>query len=1026
MPRGRPRPRRVIGPVLILAALAYAVALLGMPHLPGWLRWMPSWGSVGLVAVLGVVGVRWAEPWAKRRESLADAEWEAVGLLRRHLGRRDDLPRVGRRTGLALALRVHPAIRATGGAPDPDLPAWVERDKGPEVYAALREAAGRGGFVLLVGDSSVGKTRLLYEAVERELPGWAVLAPDLGDGALVNTVATAAFKLPKLVVWLDELQRYLDGPYLTSGSTAITADAVRHLLDSPEPVVIVGTLWPDHVHDLRGTEPDPETRAPRARYQAAVDILDDRRRREITIQSFSTAERTSAATLAGTDSRLAEALADRTFNVTEVLAGAPQLIRRYEQATDELHAVLRAALDARRVGIRAPLTEASLLPAARAYLTGVRADDDWFAPALTELARPDQGVAPLVAVPDAERRSVQGYDVADYLLQYANRRHRTDRVPAGAWRAFIDHTDDLDDLRRLASAAHDRLCYRAAELAYLRLSRIDHRQAGNAAWQAGELMERQERTGEAIEHFTRAADADDLMAPKLLAMLLARLGRTDDLRRRADAGDEDAASHLISLLGRTREAADALRDWTGNDDRSFAWWAQRELAGLLSARGDVESLRARALEGDFDCANSLARLLKERGDLDGAIEVWRAGLDAGEQWAAIGMSDLLSGANRKGEAVAVLETWLESARSRDSLGRQTVHRALVDLYVGEGLIDKALDMVRADPEAVGWDTGDQIVRRLTERGDLDGLRSLADGGNDEAKRWARPALAAMLGERGELEELRSRAESGEWEAALHLADLLTGQGEAERAIAMFRRLADDLRPGGLTWASKRLARMLAERGDEEELRTRADDGDRDAANHLAELLAERGDLDGLWARARAGDRASSRRLIDQADPEGLQVLAEAGDHLATRRLIERLADHGDLDRVIALLTASADSPFIELSWRDLAGRTGDDRVVAALRGRLAEGHEWAAPLLVEVFGRTGDVAGLRELARTGSSKAVEALVEALSADGDVTGLRAEVDAGTPGAAHALIRLLESTGRAEEADRLYRYGLDAES
>ena len=42
-----------------------------------------------------------------------------------------------------------------------------------------------------------------------------------------------------MVVWLDELQRYLDGePGLTGG-------VVRALLGAPHPVVIIGTLWPD-------------------------------------------------------------------------------------------------------------------------------------------------------------------------------------------------------------------------------------------------------------------------------------------------------------------------------------------------------------------------------------------------------------------------------------------------------------------------------------------------------------------------------------------------------------------------------------------------------------------------------------------------------------------------------------------------------------------------------------------------------------------------------------------------------------
>ena len=42
-----------------------------------------------------------------------------------------------------------------------------------------------------------------------------------------------------MVVWLDELQRYLDG------ERGLTGGVVRALLNAPHPVVIIGTLWPD-------------------------------------------------------------------------------------------------------------------------------------------------------------------------------------------------------------------------------------------------------------------------------------------------------------------------------------------------------------------------------------------------------------------------------------------------------------------------------------------------------------------------------------------------------------------------------------------------------------------------------------------------------------------------------------------------------------------------------------------------------------------------------------------------------------
>ena len=55
-----------------------------------------------------------------------------------------------------------------------------------------------------------------------------------------------------------------------------------------------------------------------------------------------------------------------------------------------------------------------------------------------------------------------------------------------------------------------------------------------------------------------------------------------------------------------------------------------------------------------------------------------------------------------------------------------------------------------------------------------------------------------------------------------------------------------------------LAGLLAERGDLDGLRARADAGDEYATRELADLLAQRGDLDGLRARVDVGDQDATR------------------------------------------------------------------------------------------------------------------------------------------------------------------------
>ena len=134
-------------------------------------------------------------------------------------------------------LGVHAAI-SVPGVPD-EAPAGVRaagrRRRRAGVRARVAAAAERGGFVLLVGGSSVGKTRCAAEAVKALLPDWWLVHPAGPE----QVAALAKAPSPRTVIWLDELQRYLDREH------GLTGAVVRALLNAPDPVVIIATLWPD-------------------------------------------------------------------------------------------------------------------------------------------------------------------------------------------------------------------------------------------------------------------------------------------------------------------------------------------------------------------------------------------------------------------------------------------------------------------------------------------------------------------------------------------------------------------------------------------------------------------------------------------------------------------------------------------------------------------------------------------------------------------------------------------------------------
>ena len=401
-------------------------------------------------------------------------------------------------------LGVHAAI-SVPGVPDEVLPEYVPRDADAAefgVRAKVAAAAQRGGFVLLVGGSSVGKTRCAAEAVTALLPDWWLVHPS-GSG---EVAALAQAPSPRMVVWLDELQRYLDGEH------ALTASVVRALLDAPHPVVIIATLWPDW-YAAYTTLPPPGNPDLHAREREVLELA-----AAIRIgPEFSAAEHDRAAAAAARDPRLRVALEATGYGLTQTLAAAPQLVARWQDAMTAhpyAWAVLTAALDATRLGARAPLSTDLLRAAAPGYCTSqqqAEAPGNWFEQALDYATSRLHGAAAALSPTGASMGQVAGYIAADYLIQYASRERRSARAPASTWDAILSHVHDPTDAARLADSASRRLLYQYALPLY--------------------------------RHATDAGDAYGEYAAHRLAEVLIQRGDLDEaaqiLRVLADAGNAD-------------------------------------------------------------------------------------------------------------------------------------------------------------------------------------------------------------------------------------------------------------------------------------------------------------------------------------------------------------------------------------------------------------------------------------------------------------------------------------------------------
>jgi hypothetical protein len=162
----------------------------------------------------------------------------------------------------ALELGVHRAITADSATEQalPELTTYVPRAHDRRLRELLA-APTKPVMVVLVGDSSTGKTRAAFEAVRECLPGWSLLRPV--DAAELVSQLTGGAAGPRTVLWLNEAQIFLrDQPE--------AAAALGRLVAEGEPVAMMGTMWPQFWKDLTA---EPAGGWPDVHYQARELLL---------------------------------------------------------------------------------------------------------------------------------------------------------------------------------------------------------------------------------------------------------------------------------------------------------------------------------------------------------------------------------------------------------------------------------------------------------------------------------------------------------------------------------------------------------------------------------------------------------------------------------------------------------------------------------------------------------------------------------------------------------------------------------
>ncbi|MBV1854535.1 tetratricopeptide repeat protein [Catellatospora tritici] len=826
------------------------------------------------------------------------------------------------KTSAAVRLGIHQAIPLDETAYPRlprGLPTYIGRDADTQLHGAVSACIDRGGFVLLVGESAVGKTRSALEALRELVPAWRFFRPSSPQA--IRKLVDAGVDRGKLIVWLDDIRRYL------IGEDAIAPETLRDLLLGTSGTIVIGAIWPAHLARLTAPAVDLGGDS----FATARDVL---RMADFTIHvpaSFTTEEANRASR--SVDPRLIEAAAVAADGrLLQALASTPALVGKWTDGIDPTLgaspsgvAVLQAAVAGTLLELPQPLSPSWIQQVAAAWLSPQQrasAAVDWFDQGVMWACAPVRGEVAAMYPVSATVGRIDGYHVADAIVFHADSVEPTLGWPKAVVEA-IAAQGSPQTCAQIGDAAH--------ELGFDDIAERLWRQGGDAgdtesAHRLGWLSRERGELAEAERWWTKAAQQGHPHATMFLYDLLRAAGR-----------EHEAAQWL--QVGIAREDAPALADRAaelmqdGRDDEAEAWYRRAAMAGdrdsmyifahLQKDKNPAEAERwfgEAARLGETDAMIALADILEHTGRLEEAIKTLRDAVRQDEPHAMVRLSFLLRRTgDPQGESEALIrkasdlgDSWAmtlwagrmytegeeEAAeqllrRSAD-LGEKFAHLKLGELLRDRGDHAAAAVEYQAAADYLDANDIDSLTDSLSELSRADEahawVTALAEAGNTAAMiyLWKHPHQAGPSQSLDHwldqaLNVLRTQAQAGEAIPTRSLIDLLSQARRYAEAIDWARTAIAD----GHAEHESALARLLHITGNIREAithyqtagsmkspgTTRVDVYDAENGFVEAGLLLEE-----LGQRTDAAD--SYRRAADQGNAYAMYLLAllEEEDH----------------------------------------------------------------------------------------------------------------------------------------------------